>query len=304
LLFGGFIPLIVASLFYGLQKAFESGADTALIYDTLKELKKEEEFKKVNGRTFAIYHLGFAISIPFVGFIAKVSFAYVFALSIMIGVLGLFALFAVKEPKVHKGVANEGYFKTFKESFLHALKVKRLFYLILFSAIFVSYANTIFKFNQGYFQAIGLPLEYFGIMWFGATLISSISSWHMHKIEKKLGEKLSLIIMPIGISAIYIFMGLYPSILGAIVQFFTSPFSSLQKVATEDYMNNHIESKNRATVLSIGSFITEVLAIFVGLLIGYFSDIYGAVATHWITGAIFAGAMLIPTINLVRHKHQ
>lgn len=47
---GGLLVIVFAGLLSGLEFSFKSGARTALLYDTLKELKREEEFLKISGR--------------------------------------------------------------------------------------------------------------------------------------------------------------------------------------------------------------------------------------------------------------
>ncbi|MCK4551052.1 MAG: MFS transporter, partial [Candidatus Aenigmarchaeota archaeon] len=57
--FSGFV---FAEMLFAIGAALASGADTAIIYDTLKKLKKEKLFKKIVGRTTAIGFVALAIA--------------------------------------------------------------------------------------------------------------------------------------------------------------------------------------------------------------------------------------------------
>lgn len=47
---GGSFIILFAGILNGLEFSFKSGAQSALLYDTLKALKREKEFLKINGR--------------------------------------------------------------------------------------------------------------------------------------------------------------------------------------------------------------------------------------------------------------
>ena len=46
-----FFHIIIADIFWAIGFAFNSGTSTSFIYDTLKNLKKEKEFKKIIARS-------------------------------------------------------------------------------------------------------------------------------------------------------------------------------------------------------------------------------------------------------------
>lgn len=51
-----YIILLIGAIFEGLERALFSGNNEALIYDTLKELKKENEYDKYLGKTNSMYY--------------------------------------------------------------------------------------------------------------------------------------------------------------------------------------------------------------------------------------------------------
>ena len=50
--YSGFNEFFIAEIFLGIGGSLISGADSALIYDTLLELKKDEDYTKVEGKNY------------------------------------------------------------------------------------------------------------------------------------------------------------------------------------------------------------------------------------------------------------
>ena len=48
--FNGFWPFLIAKVISGIGVSLSSGTESALLYDTLKRLKKEKDYKKISGK--------------------------------------------------------------------------------------------------------------------------------------------------------------------------------------------------------------------------------------------------------------
>ena len=56
--YSGFNEFFIAEIFLGIGGSLISGADSALIYDTLLELKKDEDYTKIEGKNYGIGKMG------------------------------------------------------------------------------------------------------------------------------------------------------------------------------------------------------------------------------------------------------
>ena len=52
--FSGFNEFLFAEILLGIGGSLISGADSAILYDTLLEIKEDKEYTKIEGRTYAI----------------------------------------------------------------------------------------------------------------------------------------------------------------------------------------------------------------------------------------------------------
>ena len=69
----GFLGFLIAELILGLGSSFLSGTNSALIYDTLVQSKKEKDYKKIEGRLASIGNFSEAIASFLGGFVALIS---------------------------------------------------------------------------------------------------------------------------------------------------------------------------------------------------------------------------------------
>ena len=86
------------AIIMGLAFSFFSGSDVALLYDTLKRVKREKEYKKIRGRINAIGNVGSVIGV-FVGpalYLVNPRFGFLF--TGITYLLGAIILLTMKEP--------------------------------------------------------------------------------------------------------------------------------------------------------------------------------------------------------------
>jgi MFS family permease len=73
-----FYQFLVAEILWAFGISFISGTDSAFIYDTLKELKQEELYKKVIGNAVFCNLLAVSVASIAGGFIGKINFRWTF----------------------------------------------------------------------------------------------------------------------------------------------------------------------------------------------------------------------------------
>jgi MFS family permease len=298
LFFGdNYIPFLFAAGFLGMANAFWSGANSALLYDTLIQLKKEKEFKKIKGNQFALGMWSFAIASLIGGFLGKINLIIPVAITGIFALFQLFVSFILIEPKFHKKSlqTTNHIFESIKFVFKH----KEVKNLIFYSVIIIGFLDGTFRLFQPYFMSVGIDIKYFGIIYMISLIGTGIVAKYSADIEQKIGKKLSLVLIA------FIFVCGFLLLSFPIGVFIIIPFLILETLygfvlpLIEDYTNKHVKSEKRATVLSIQNFAQKVLIALLIPVVGFLMDI--SIPFGFLFIGLFSLITLIyPTIKLVK----
>ena len=264
----GFYTFIIAEILLGIGGSLISGADSALIYDTLLETREKNSYTKIEGKNYAIGNFSEAIAGILCGFLV-VSSIYlpiyiqtgIIFLSIPIGI-------TLVEPRIYtKYKLEKSYKSMIKITYYSFIKNKRLRWLIIYSSAMGVATLTMAWFSQPFFKEVNLPLKYFGLIWAGLNIVTGIASIRAHKFYEKYPTNKSLINISIVMSILFISLGLNINIYGF---FFIILIYILRGIITpilRNLINLNTNSEKRATVLSIRSFTIRVsFAVFAPIL--------------------------------------
>lgn len=271
--FWGFLP---AALCLGIGQSFVSGSDTALMYDSLVELKREKDFIKLEGRSISMGNFAEAIAFILGGFLAEITLRTPFYYQIVIAATGFFTAILLTEPKVNR-LAN-GKTKPWaniKNIIKFSLSEnKTLRYFILYSSIIGATTLTMAWFVQPYYKLLNINIMYFGIIGAVLNIAVAIPSFYAHIIERKIKTNYLLIFLLVSLVLCYFLASQFISLWSLV---FLLIFYVVRGIATpvlRDYMNRHTPSEVRATVMSIRSFIIRIVFASFSPLLGYIADVY------------------------------
>jgi MFS family permease len=272
-----FTAFIVADIAWALFLSFRSGADSAWLYDTLKNLKQENNFKKINGKGTLIKGTSLFLSQGAITFFAVKDYRIAFFLMIPVSILILLTFLTYKEPEDigKKQIRNIKYFLIHTiDSFKIIIKNKFLnclfIFLILESIIGSTYY---FLLLQPYLKSIKYPIVLLGILWAVTGLLTSIGAYFSDPIERKLGKKIIMYTAPIIIFLPIFILGLTNSLGIAISSIIFAQFTiGIYYVIFEDYIHKEVESSRRATILSSKNFLRNIFLVIFYPLIGLLAD--------------------------------
>ncbi|MCH4895608.1 MFS transporter [Marinilabiliaceae bacterium JC040] len=301
-----FLTFLMAEITLGLGHSLISGADSALLYDSLKSIKQEDTYLKHEGKLTSLGNFSEAIAGILSGIIAAYSYKLPFIIQSGIAFIGIPSAIMLQEPKKCIHVAKTSYKNIFNVLQKHIQKNKILRLYILLSSITGCATLSMAWFVQIYLKEINLDVEYFGIIWTVLNLSVGISSMKAYKIYESLGEKTTTII---GISIIgisYIICGIHISIINLIT---LVVFYLVRGVVTpifKDFINKHTKSEIRATILSIRNFIIRIIFAIMAPIFGYITDNINLNTSLIITGSVFFILNLYVVLKLYKRKevHQ
>ncbi len=283
----GFWGFLIAEIVLGLGQSLISGADSAMLYDTLIDAKKEKEYLKYEGRIISIGNFAEAIAGTLGGLLAGLSLRLPYFAQTGVAFLAIPASILLIEPmrKLNQKKLNlKDIFRIVKYS-MH--EHKALQKNIFFSSLIGTATLTMAWFVQPIFLINNIPIEGFGLLWASLNITVGLIAAIAYKIEQRLKQKFSIIFIALSIPILYVLVsqsGLYFSIALLFV------FYSIRGFATpvlKDYINRLTSSDIRATILSVRNFIIRLNFVIIGPFLGWYSDFYSLKQALFLAGIVF-----------------
>jgi MFS family permease len=280
---------LVAASLWAMAGVFISGADSALLYDTLVDLQQEHKYKKHWGNVIYYYSLGMALASIVGGFLGKMDYRYPFYAMIPTMLCLVPLAFSFYEPVHHKATIQKNYLSGLYEALVNILsKNSTLMWLIAYAAVLGSFKTTAYFLYQPYFELSGLEISYFGIVFASFYIVAAFGSKQANYIEKKLGMNLSLWLPLILITLAYFLMGLVVFYFSFLFVFLIQFQKGLARIIVTDSIHKQIDSKHRATVLSVKSLSERLLFTVLSPFIGYLVDAFSLTQALIISGGLVA----------------
>ena len=271
--YSGFEVFILAEFLVGIGGSLMSGADSAIMYDTLLEINQEKKYTEVEGKTYAIGNFSEAIAGLLGGFLATIQL--ILPVQIQTSILFCCIPIAIslvephihKEDKIEKGLS--AIVRVIKFSLHENLQLK---WLIIYSSIMGVATLSAAWLAQPFFKTIEIPLFYYGILWAGLNLTAGISSYRSHKTEKKHNIRNLLINIAFLMSLSFLLIYLLPNLFGLFFIFIIHYLRGIVTPILKNQININTKSNIRATVMSIRSFILRISFAIVAPILGIMAD--------------------------------
>lgn len=299
----GFEGFLIAELALGVSTSFISGADSALIYDSLVELGKQENYKKFEGRYNSAGNFSESIASVIGGLLAVTSLRLPFYYQAGIMLLSIPVALSLVETTRHVMDLSAGKVKTLLRVVKFALhEHKEVKWLIIYSAVIGTATLTMVWFIQPFFLQVALPLSLFGVIWGALNFSTGVFANAAHLVEKILGRRKSLVSLILLVVMGYWLLATWQTwwAIGFIFIFYF--VRGINTPILMDYVNRLISSDTRATVLSVRAFANRLLFAVVGPLIGWANDLYSLSAALAMAGVIF---LVLGGLSLgFLHRHR
>jgi MFS family permease len=284
----GFFGFLCAEILIGFGASFISGADSALLYDSLEGLHRTPEYKRIEGRNGSLGMMSEGAASVIGGVIAVISLRFpMYCEAVVMWLIVPIALSLV-EPDRKQLVARENLIADMLRLVRYALHDHaEIKWLSLYSSVVGASTLTMAWLIQPYLKEAGLPLGYFGVAWAALMSIGAFFSWHAHAVEAFLGKRNALLML-IGMPALgYTILGLSGTLSGAVGIVLFSVTRGVHNPVLSDYINGLVGSDIRATILSVKNLVGRVLFSIVGPIIGWMRDEYSLSLALLASGMIF-----------------
>jgi MFS family permease len=293
---------VIAIVLLGMSASFNSGTAEALIYDSLKESGIQGKYLKVNVIFQRVFSLSLFVSISAGGLLlAILNPRVIFLLDIPTALVGIVAIFKLKEPTFHRQSQESTAYKHMVKTFKSALNNPLLGSRILFSALVVSvYASYVYEFEPLSYLRIGVPAQWIGLLIaISGTLGYFLFGGLVDKFKASFWQPLLMLV----------------SVLFAILAFVSTHWALLlvsmsSLLLTKSYSNDinnakihdMASSSERASAASLSGFLGGILAAICWPLLNFSMNKFGD--SGYLLVSAFVGVIALALSLYVYHKQK
>ena len=276
---------LFAQIFIAFGWALTSGADSALIYDSLKEIKEESKYAKIYGKGNFLALFTYAGSALLSGFLA-VYFGYrnLFFITAVIFFIAFIIGLTFKEPPIHKKVHKKNYFKHLIEAIKFSYNHKIVRNLIIYYGMFAALGHLTWFLIQPFYEQSALPKYIVGIATFLYFITAGVGNLTAEKFIKRIKEEKLLIIILLIASLSFIGIFFVNKLFALLLISIMSFVCGVRDIFVNKGINEYTDSHHRATVVSIQSMSKSLMYAVFAPLIGYFTDIFTPSAAFLMMG--------------------
>lgn len=305
------LSFVLSALSYNL----DSGSGEALVYDSLKALEQEKGYTGVLGKNEAMFNIASILSLFIGGILGEESFMLAYTCSAVVGIFSLIISTMFYEPPIEKVVNSEHSLKNFfihtTQSFRTLFSNKEIAFLTVFTTVFSAFATVVFFYIQNYWRSEGYTVSRVGLYLSIGSAVCAVSTLNIGRIEKVLRKrKWSLISQyPFLFFALMIFAGILGLALLGMLKgitdlsllflLLTMVGESGMYVTFNSFLNKHIPSHQRATIISIGSMLFSLSMICVFPLFGWIADT-SSFYSAFVVLVVISLVLLIPSFLVIR----
>lgn len=265
--------LVVGAILEGLSRAFYSGNNDALLYDTLADDGKEKDYKEHLGKTSSTEFTGLTLSAVIGGLVAQISFVYVMWLAVVSQIVMLFVSFQFSEPRTHhKEDAN--IYTHLREALALFFTNKKLRLLSLATILDNSLSELAYQFRGAFFVTIW-PIWALGFASVVSNMCASVGLYFSGKILRKMKAETAVLLRSASDKVINIASLVFPTVLSPVIMSSTSFLYGVGLVAENELQQKEYTQHQRATMGSLVSLGRSIGAALMTLVLGKTADVFG-----------------------------
>ncbi len=276
---------VLAALIGGIGISLESGADDALLYDSLKKLKREGEFQKILGQSTALFKITAACAGVLGGYLYSLDQAMIFyVFGTLYLTLAFYSLTMKETVSVTSSAKSNQNSRTlakqFKQLMLRSyccLKAnKEIAWMIVLMGLFTTTIRAHTTILRAPMLDELLPnAAFLGVVVAIGLLLSSLVSWYAHHLFGTFGERNILFVFAMIASVAFIGFGLFDGLWTIIFVFIIYMLTAVKTIFLSDYWHKHFRSRQRGTLISFKEACQNFIGVFTLIAAGVLTDQVG-----------------------------
>ncbi|MEA2056572.1 MAG: MFS transporter [Patescibacteria group bacterium] len=271
----------IVELIIAIGSALVSGADSALMFDSLKELGKEDSFPQYMAKAGLLHRVALAVGSFTGGYLYQYTIWLPYLMQGIMGLLATILVFLMIEPKIDsEKFSFKSYVKQTKLGFKQLFKSPYMIKLTIFYTLVGGITwSLIYYFNQPFATDVGFNEIEQSWIFGGIYLMISLTLLFLTKSKKLLNRNRVYLGFPI-IMLLSLLPGLWVKSALAILVLFGNQLTGSARFALLDhYTNKEFVSKYRATAISA---LNMLVSIFYIIIVSISGPIQDSLSTRYI----------------------
>lgn len=282
-----FSTFLIASAIWALAISLQSGADIALLFDSLKCMKKTKLFPRFCGRANSLEMLTFGLSSIIGGLMAVyLDYRFLIILTAVIFATSIFVSLSLKEPKVYQKAIEKNHLRHLKNAVKFSFTQKTVRYFLLYLAFFGAFFYVLYFLIQPYFDDGIYSDIIVGVAVAGYFLFCALGSFLADRIIPLFNPKNFAILTLFVSSLAFILIPLVHLYLAFSLVFIISFLAGVGWVLANERINTNTKSHHRATVLSVLNFMDNLFYSATAPFMGVIADVYSISAAFKLSGTL------------------
>jgi MFS family permease len=257
---------VVAETLFATASALRSGADSAWLFDALQSAGALGRYPRAESRGQALVSLASGTTAVAGGLLASIDLRWPYVATVAAALASAaVALSLSEEPPGRRRTARLG--PLVREAGAVARASSAVRWVMALAALAVVASHVYFYLQQPYLRAIGVPVAAFGLVFAATKLVTAAVASQAHRIDRVAGSlgvaTLMAAVPACGLAGMSAVAG--PA--GALLVLSRGLLDGLWQPLANVYLNRLVDSRVRATMLSLQSLVARLaLALAVSLL--------------------------------------
>ena len=271
--------------FLGTAVAFESGTDSAFLFDTLRERDESYRYGNLEARSYQLGLFSMGCANLLGGFLMMFGFQIPILATVPPMILYVVSTLLLKEPTFQRARSTTDFLSQLRTGLKQIVANQSLFASTAISICIIAACEIYFRFVQQFMTgALGIAPTYLGLIYFFLLLVSVVASRIGQSSHLQNRPFFTILMCALTCGCSFIFLGaasVAPIFLLAATILPQSAYGIVPTVFRSE-LNRELPSSVRATVLSVFGLGTSSVVVVGGFLCGWVGATYSI-------GAAFIG---------------
>ena len=287
-----FTVLFLTQIFVGLGRAFRSGTQEAIVYDTLKQLHQEKRYRSYLGFLQTLGIVALAITSILGGYLYNLDPKLPFVLNGTAGLIAAVLSYFLIEPQTNVvAVSFKKYWHNFKAGLKEFFQPHpwrwQLLALLTYAVIYQFYYE---QFDTILIANANFPPATLGWLFAGMNLLVAVAMFFYSYSEKRyrFSQLFNFLLIIATLGSLFFFPQ-FGSIIILAAFFLRNLAFALGENLTSSFINHKVTSVHRSATLSTFSLIINLPYVLLSPLLGLLIDHH----RPWVAGIVLGGVMII-----------